>query len=198
MGDINNILEALLNRKEKICTKSEILKITNEYNLKLGHSLSAFNTLKYLSRHKYIKRIFLGYYYINSIDERERSFCLYDDKELLFIVLNKERLKWYVGMDSALYLAGEIWQVPQVLHIINNRFSGTRRILKLKVKFYRIKESLFFALKEDFINKRIKFYYSNSDKSFLDKFYLKMTKQLIKNKQIKKYIKYYPKWIWKK
>ena len=54
MGKIIKIYEALLNRKEKVCHRTEVVEIINEYNKNLGH-IDCENTLKYLSRHNYIK-----------------------------------------------------------------------------------------------------------------------------------------------
>jgi hypothetical protein len=58
VSQVIKIYEALLNRKEKVCPRSEILEIIKEYNRTLG-KISPQNALKYLSRHNYIKRIFL-------------------------------------------------------------------------------------------------------------------------------------------
>jgi len=190
MGDINKIYEALLNRKGKVCNKEEITEMIKEYKTKFKCKLDIENTIKYLSRHKYIKRIFQSYYYVNSMEERKRDYCECEDKDLLFIVLNKLNIKWYVGLGSALYLNKKIWQVPRVLHILNNKFSGVKKILSLKVRFFKIKDTLFFGLKK---NKG--YLYSDVSKSYLDMVYLKKIK--IKNKK-KEYLRYYPKWVGKK
>lgn len=173
MKEINKVYEALLNRKEKVCHKAEIVAIIKEYKKKFRSKINLTNAFKYLSRHKYAKRIFQSYYYFNSLDERKRGFCWYEDKELLFVVLNKLNIKWYVGLDSALYLKGKSWQVPRVLHILNNKFSGEKRVLSLKVRFFRVKSSLFSGLKKGFTTNKIGFYYSSPDKVVLDKAYLK-------------------------
>jgi predicted transcriptional regulator of viral defense system len=193
MKQINRIYEALLNRREKVCHKSEIVDIIQEYKRKFKSKINITNTFKYLNRHNYLRRIFQGYYYINSVDERKRGYCSYKDKELLFIVLNKLKIKWYVGLNSALYLAGKFWQVPSVLHILNNKFSGIKKILSLKVKFYKIKEELVFGLK-----KAVNYSYSIPPKTYLDMVYLRISDKLIKSGQTKKYLKHYPKWVGKK
>lgn len=198
MNYVSRIYEALLNRKEKVCHKSEIEEIIKEYKRVFKSPLSITNIIKYLSRHKYIKRIFQKYYYLNSIDERKRGFCLYEDKELLFIVLNKLGIKWYVGLNSALYLNGKSWQVPRRLHILNSKFSGAKNILSLKVDFSKIKESLFFGLKKAKTTNGVRYYYSTLAKTSLDMVYLKKSNKLIKNKQTKKYLKFYPEWLGKK
>lgn len=198
MKETNKIYEALINRKGKVCQKSEIVEIIKEYRKKFSSRINVDNTVKYLSRHKYIKRIFQGYYYINSIDERKRGYCFYEDKELLFIVLGRLKLRWYVGLGSALYLAGKSSQVPRVLHILNGKFSGERKILSLKVKFFKVKESLFFRLRKAETKNGAGYYYSTPVKTYLDMAYLGKSGGLAMNKQTKKYLKHYPKWLGKR
>ena len=194
MSKILIIYEALLNRKEKICHKSNIVEILKEYNKSIG-KINSDNAIKYLSRHKYIKRIILNYYYINSLDEKERNFCKYEDRELLFIVLNKLKIKWYFGLNSALYLLGKTWQTPNTITIINNKISGRRTVLGLRVRFIKIKESLIFGLKKGKTKNNIPYAYSNIAKTYLDLSYLRETDKLVSEKETKNYLKKYPKWL---
>jgi len=194
MSKILTIYEALLNRKEKICHKSNIVEILKEYNKSIG-KINSDNAVKYLSRHKYIKRIILNYYYINSLDEKERNFCEYEDRELLFIVLNKLKIKWYFGLNSALYLLGKTWQTPNTITIINNKISGRRTVLGLRVRFIKIKESLIFGLKKGKTKNNIPYAYSNIAKTYLDLSYLRETDKLVSEKETKNYLKKYPKWL---
>ncbi len=174
----------------------EIVKLVEDYNNKI-EKVSITNTLWYLSRQNYIKRIFLDYYYINSIEERERKFCKYMDKELLFLVLNKSDIKWYLGLTSAKYSGGEIWQTPNLLIVVNNRVSGKRIIADLKVKFIKIKESLIFGLIKEKTDKGIEYSYSDKEKTELDDIYLSRKGKLAKDKKTRNYLKKYPKWLQK-
>lgn len=196
MSRILIIYEALLNRKEKVCSKSEIVEIIKEYNKSLG-KINSKNALWYLSRHGYIKRIIFSFYYLNSVDERKRGFCKYEDKELFFMVLNKLNLKWYVGLNSALYLQGKIWQVPNTLTIINQHFSGRKIVLGLKVRFVKIKENLIFGMKEGKTRNKVPYSYSTLAKTYLDLSYFRESKKLVILKDTKKYIKKYPLWLHK-
>ena len=87
----NTIFEALLNRG-KITSGAEIVGLSKEYKEKFKIK-TPNDLLKYLARHKYIRRIFEGFYYINSFDERTRNFFELEDKEILFRVLNKLKIK---------------------------------------------------------------------------------------------------------
>jgi len=194
MGQIIKIYEALLNRKEKVCSRLEIVDIIREYNKKLGN-ISLQNALKYLSRHSYIKRIFLHFYYINSLDEKERNFTNHEDKELLFIVLNKLKIKWYVGLNSSLYLLGKAWQTPNTLTIINNKISGNKKILGMNVRFAKIKENLIFGLKSGKTKNNIPYFYSDLAKTYLDLAYFRELNKLTVIRETKQYLKRYPKWL---
>ena len=196
MGKLKSIYFALLNRGEKIMKRKEIVKLVEDYNNKI-EKVSIINALRYLSRENYIKRIFLDYYYINSIEERERKFCRYMDKELLFLVLNKINLKWYLGLTSARYSGGEIWQTPNMVIIINNKFSGNRAIMGFKTRFIKLKENLIFALIKGKTDKNVEYYYSDKEKTELDEVYLSRKGKLAKDKKTRNYLKRYPKWLQK-
>ena len=192
------VYEGLLNRKSKVCHKPEIIEIIKEYKKEFKCALKTGDAVKYLSRHKYIKRIFSSYYYVNSVDERKRGYCNYEDKELLFIVLQKLRIKWYLGLNSALYATGKVWQVPRTLHILNNRFSGKKNVLSLKIRFVRIKDKLIFGIKKARTENKAEYFYSMPAKTYLDMVYLRVSDKLMRNNQTTKYLQYYPKWVGKK
>ncbi len=188
--------EALLNRG-KIFKIDEIVNLFEEYK-KLKFKVNNKDVIKYLSKHNYIKRIFLGYYYVNSYDEKKRKFCNYSVKELLFEVLNREKIKWYLGLNTAIYEQGKTWQIPNVINIVNNRISGKRRIFGVNIKFLKTKEDLIFGLKESMTKNKIRYYYSDPAKTYLDKVYFKELDHLISLKNTQIYLKRYPKWIGKK
>jgi len=196
MKAINAIHSALLNRG-KIFKKKEILSLSEEYKrLKLKDNPKQI--IQYLSKHNYIKRIFLGYYYVNSYDERKRNFYNYSDKELLFYVLNKEKIKWYLGLNTAIYEQGKTWQTPNMLNIINTKLSGKRKINGLSIKFIKAKENLIFGLKESKTKNKISYFYSDPAKTYIDKVYFKQTDSLVRVKNTQEYLKRYPKWVGKK
>lgn len=196
-NNLKKIYEALLNRN-KINEKSQIAGLIKQYNKKFRTKINIENTIKYLSRHNYIKRIFLNFYYINSIDERKRKYCKFEDKELLFSVLNKLNLKWYLGLSSALYESGKTWQIPTTINIINSKFSGKKKILGIKIKFFKIKEKLIFGLRLSKTKHNINYSYSIPEKTYLDMIYLRINNAIPDNKETKKYIKKFPKWVEKK
>lgn len=196
MKTIDIIQEALLNRG-KIFKKDELLCILEDYK-KLKFKVNHKNIIEYLSKHNYLKRIFLSYYYINSYDEKKRNFCNYSDKELLFYVLNKENIKWYLGLNTAIYEQGKTWQTPNMINIINTRISGKRKILDINIRFIKIKENLVFGLKELKTKNKINYFYSDSAKTYIDKVYFKETNNLIRVKNTQKYLKKYPKWVGKR
>ncbi len=192
----DTIHEALINRG-KIHSKRDIIRLMKEYEEKFALKIRS-NMIKYLSRHNYIRRIFLGYYYINSYDERIRRFCEYEDKEVLFMVLNKLNIKWYVGLAHSKYLQGKIWQIPNQIQIINTKFSGSKKIFGLKVHFFKTKEKLFFGLKKIKTKHNVEYFYSDPAKTYLDEVYFGESGNLIRIKHTQTYLKRYPKWVGKK
>ena len=196
--NITRIYEALLNRVNKVCDKIEIALIIKEYNKKFNSKVNIERAIRYFSRHHYIKRIFLSFYYINSLDERKRGYCKYEDKELLFLVLNKLHIKWYLGLSSALYEFGKSWQVPIVISIINDKFSGRRKILGINVRFYKVKEKLMFGVHKTKTKNGIDYTYSTLAKAYIDLVYFRISDKLIREKDTEKYLRHFPKWVEKK
>lgn len=197
-NNITKIYEAMLNRAGKIVEKSEIDKIIKEFNKSFKQNIQTERTIKYLSRHNYIKRIFLSFYYVNSIDERKRGYCKLEDRELLFLVLNKLNIKWYLGLSSGLYESGKVWQTPVIINIINNKFSGKRKVLDLNIRFYKVKDNLIFGLITEKTKNKVEYFYSELSKTYIDMIYLRVSDKLIKDKDTKKYLKKFPKWVEKK
>ena len=189
----NTIYESLLNRG-KIISKSEIIKIIEEYEKNVTKKDKG-NTIKYLSRQKYIKRILSELYYINSFDERNRKFSEFEDKEVLFMALNKLGIKWYVGLVSSLYQHGKMWQTPNQISIVNTKFSGIKVVNGLKVKFYKTKEKFIFGLKKEKTKHGIEYSYSDPAKTHIDRLYFRETENLIRIKNTQEYLKRYPKWV---
>ncbi len=198
MGKLRTIYQAILTRCEKVSHKSEIMRIIREYNVSIS-KVNINNALWYLSRHGYITRIFLDYYYINSIEERELGYQKeYDDKDILFIVLHKVQWKWYLGLTSALYESGEIWQVPNILTIVNDRTTKKKRILGMNVNFIKLKKSLFFGLVSKKTKNHVRYSYSDLPKTELDFIYLRKHNKLDnKTKKAREYAKKYPQWLQK-
>ena len=171
--DARKIHEALLNRKEKVCHRSEIVELIKEYKKKFRSTIRITDSVKYLSRHNYITRIFKGYYYLNSIDEQKRGYRSFEDRELLFIVLNKLKMGWYVGLSSAMHYSGKSWQVPSVTSIVNGDIAGEKNILGIKVRFSKLKKLSTDGLKKSKTRNNIPFYYSLPKKTASDTAYLK-------------------------
>ena len=196
MGKLKTIYMAILIRTEKISHKSDILRVIKEYNESIN-KVDIENAFWYLSRHGYITRIFLDYYYINSIEERELGYKKgYEGKELIYWVLNKVKWKWYLGLTSALYESREILQVPNNITIINDRISKEMNILGIDIKFIKMKKSLFFGLVSKITKNKVKYFYSDLAKTDLDFVYLRRHNKIDnKTKKTEEYLKKYPKWL---
>jgi|GEM_PF-1771027 len=193
----NTFMEALFNRG-KVLSKAEILAVAAEYSKAFGKPMDEKNLLKYLSRHGYVKRVFSGIYYVNSFDERNRGFFNFEDREIAFMALEKLGVKWYVGMESSLHAQGKGWQTPNRLSIVNDRFSGSKDVLGLRVRFFKAKGGLMFGLKKARTRNGIVYLHSDPAKTYLDRVYFHEANRLARVKNTRKYLARYPAWVGRK
>ena len=191
---VNNMLSSfekrLMKRKDIQKRFQDILK--DRYNK---------NLIRNLRHSKDIIYVMFDYYYIVSPKEKSGHYLDYSTNEMLYEVLNKLGLKWYHSLDSALEYHHIIWQGIVNPIIVNNYFSGKRKVQNITYYFHKIKEDFFsFGIIENKTKNNILFYYSDIEKTFLDFLYLKKkTPQELKKRvdwqQLKQYVKNYPKSI---
>src|SRR3989344_1749191 len=96
------IIDKLRLNNEKILMKDEIIKTFKEYSRVYKTKVNLVSLWTYLRKDNYIKRILGDYYYVYSLEERYNHYCRFSEEELVFLVLEKIRLKWYLGLESAL------------------------------------------------------------------------------------------------
>lgn len=193
-----------LRLNDKIITKEEIIKTIRDYSKIYKVKINLISLWTYLRKDNYIKRILGDYYYIYSLEERYNHYCEFSGEELIFLVLEKMNIKWYLGLESSLKENKITWQTLNIIIIINNHFSGIKKLGNSKFKFIRTKDSKFkFGLIKKKTNNNVIFFYSDLEKTYLDFLYFlsyrgKDIKVLKKNLDIKvekskviKYIKYY-------
>ncbi len=158
----------------------------------------------YLRKNIYVKRILGDYYYIYSLDERYNRYCKFSEEELVFLVLERMNIKWYLGLESALKENKITWQALNVITIINNHFSGIKRLGNSKFKFIKTKDNKFkFGLIKKKTNNSVIYFCSDLEKTYLDFLYFSSYKGKdvkairgdmdfnIKKSKIIKYVKYY-------
>jgi hypothetical protein len=200
------IVAKLRSGNDKIRSKDEIITVIRDYEKIYNVKINLVSMWVYLRKASYIKRILGDYYYIYSLEERHNNYCNLSEEELVFLVLGKMGLKWYLGLESALKANKISWQALNVTAIVNNHFSGIKKLGNSKFKFIKTKEKRFCSgiLKGETRNKVV-YFYSGLEKTALDFLYFsrgKDTKNLIKNlgfearkDKLKKYAKNYPRKI---
>jgi hypothetical protein len=125
-----------------------------------------------LRRNKEILYIFKGYYYVKDPREQQGSFTQYSPEEMIYAVLNKMNILWYLGLDSALERNKIIWQAVVNPVILNSEFSGNKEILGVKFRFHKMKRNMIdFGYIKRTTKNRITFYYSDPEKTYLDYIY---------------------------
>lgn len=163
---IRNILDSL---DEKVASKKQLMNAFRDV-LQGDFSTSLITNLR---RNKEILYIFKGYYYVKDPREQQGSFIQLLSEEMVYAILNKSNIRWYLGLESALERNKLIWQAVVNPVILNSEFSGNKEILGVKFRFHKMKRNMFdFGyVKKTTIN-RITFYYSDPEKTYLDYIYL--------------------------
>lgn len=198
------IIDKLRLNHEKILAKDEIVKTIKEYSRVYKKKINLPSLWTYLRKNNYIKRILGDYYYVYSLEERYNHYCKFSEEELVFLVLEEMNIKWYLGLESALKENKITWQALNIITIINNHFSGIKKLGNSKFKFTKTKDNKFkFGLIKKKTNNSVAYYYSDLEKIYLDFLYFysykgknikTMKKNLdfrIKKNKVIKYAKYY-------
>lgn len=188
---INNVLSSF---EKKIVQRKEIIKRFKEI---LGDHYHQ-NIIRNLRHSNDILYILYDYYYIVSPLEKSEHYLEYSTNEMLYVVLNNLSLKWYHGLDSALEYNQVIWQGVVNPVIINNYLSGKRKVNGVTYRFHKMKSDLLtFGKITKKTKNNIPFYFSDTEKTYLDFLYLKgkaprELKQRIQWKTTQRYLKKYP------
>jgi len=201
------IIDKLRFKNEKMLSKEEIIKTIKDYQKIYKIKINIISLWTYLRKDNYIKRIMGDYYYVYSLEERYNHYCNFSEEELVFLVLEKMGLKWYLGLESALKENKIIWQVLNVIIIVNNHFSGIKKIGNSKFKFIKTKEKRFnFGLIKTKTNNKVAYFYSDLEKTYIDFLYFYKRKDIkimkknldfnVRKDKLKKYAKNYSKKIW--
>jgi predicted transcriptional regulator of viral defense system len=161
-----NILINYLERKQsKVISKKSLKTLVQD----VEHSESA---ITYLRNTGWLRYIINGYYYICDSEEQRTGFTQYTVAEMIFVVLNKLKIKWYLGLETALETNNVVWQGHSKLVIINDTISRKRTIQGTKVEFRKMSSKRFlFGIDRFKTKNRIIGYSSDPEKTLTDFFY---------------------------
>jgi len=196
------IINKLRSKKERMLSKEEIIKTIEDYQRIYKVKVNMISLWTYLRKDNYIHRILKDYYYVYSLEERHNHYCNLSEEELVFLVLEKMGLKWHLGLESALKKNKIAWQTFNVITLVNNHFSGIKKLGNSKFKFIKTKEKrLSFGRIKEKTNNKVTYFYSDLEKTYLDFLYFckgkdieNMKKNLdfeIRKDRLKKYAKNY-------
>lgn len=194
---IRNILESF---NDKLVSKKQLIKVFRDV---LQGNYSE-NIIVNLRRNRDILYVFKGYYYLLDPKEKKGAFTEYSTNEMVYAILNKLNIKWYLGLYSALERNNIVWQGVVNPIIVNSEFSGEKKILEVKYKFYKMKRDKFdFGYIKKITKNRITFYYSDPEKTYIDFVYFNKNLPLEvsnakKNENLRLYLKNYSKSFKKK
>jgi len=194
---VRNILDSL---NEKIVSKKQLVNAFRDV-LQGNYSETLIANLR---RNKDVLYVFKGYYYILDPHEQQGSFTKYSPDEMVYAILNKLNIRWYLGLESALERNNLIWQGVVNPVILNSELSGEKKILGVKYRFHKMKrEMVDFGYAKKTTKNRITFYYSDPEKTYLDYVYLhkRIPTELStvkRHEKVKSYLAHYSKVFKKK
>ena len=134
MKEIDILYIKLDNLKEKIVSRKFLLNMICDVTQDKAEIY-----LKKLRENGKIKSIFQNYYYILSETERKTNILDYFTLELVFGVLNKSNVKWYISFEKGLEINNILWQAHKTTTIINNKISKSYTILGSQFEFKKTK-----------------------------------------------------------
>jgi len=189
---LRNILDSI---KDKLVSKKQLETafrdvLQDKYSEKI---------IVNLRKNKEIIYVFKGYYYLLNPKEKKGSYTEYSTSEMVYTVLNKLNIKWYLGFYSALEGNNIIWQGVVNPTIVNSNISGEKKILGVKYQFHKMKrELLSFGYIRMITKNRITFYYSDPEKTYIDFIYFNKSppselSAFKKNEKLRLYLKNYSK-----
>jgi predicted transcriptional regulator of viral defense system len=162
-----NILDSL---NEKVVSKRQLVNAFRD----VLQDESPETLIANLRRNKDILYVFKGYYYMLDPHEQQGSFTQYSTDEMVYVILNKLNIRWYIGLESALERNNLIWQGVVNPVILNSMLSGEKKILGVKYRFHKMQRAkLDFGFVKKTTKNRITFYYSDPEKTLLDYVYFR-------------------------
>ena len=166
---VRNILESF---KDKLVSKKQLERAFSDV---LQDKYSE-NIIVNLRQNRDILYVFKGYYYLLNSKEKEGFYTDYSTNEMVYTILNKLNIKWYLGLYSALERNNIIWQGIVNPTIVNSELSGEKKILEVKYQFHKMKRVLLnFGHIKKITKNRITFYYSDPEKTYVDFVYFNKT-----------------------
>jgi len=196
-NQLDNFGSAVIH-KSRLCT---ILNSISSNKLEINKMISILKT-----KNK-IKLIFSNYFYILNSDEQIKNYYKYSTEEIVFLILNKLKLKWYLALHSSLLINNinynlDMHQIPKTTVIINSRYSKTLKILNQTFIFKKQLNFRLIGLLESKTKNSIKFYFSDLERTYLDYLYYNnksiVDLDIINKDKLKLYLTYFPKMLFNK
>ena len=168
--DIMKMAYSILVRKillidKRYLSKEEIKEIC--IKLKLSYT----NAINYLLTNKYIYRIFRGFFYVPSIEERKLNSTTPIVFEAISKAMEYKKIKnWYFGLETAIKNSNITHESFSIDYVISDTIFRPKPIIILgrKIKFIKLKKDLCnFGIKKE------KYPFSDLEKTILDIAYLK-------------------------
>lgn len=159
--------------------------------------------LKQLRENKKIKYIFQNYYYVLSETERKTNILEYSNLEIVYTILNKLNLNWYVSFEKGLEINNVVWQSHKTISVVNNKISKKCKIRGIQYHFRKTQKKHIFGYESNKISSGITQNIGYNEKIAIDYVYFRkdIPLELLKVldfKKIESYLNLYSKGFQKK
>jgi len=199
------VYNALDNFGSSIISKVRLYDIVNKVISKNQSTANIINTLK---RKNKIIYLFNDYFYILNSDEQIKKYYKYSAEEMVFIILNKLKISWHLGLHSALLINNVnskddvFHQVPKTTIIVNSSYSKSIVILNQKFIFKKQTQSREVGINKRNTKNRVTFYYSDLERTYLEYIYYTsaspIAKNILNSNKLEEYLQYFPKTLYNK
>ena len=149
------IMGILEYKKIEIITKKELLDLIKKY-MKVKDPIDLIEKL--LKKRKLVI-IRKGIYMIVPFISIDKKWSL-DEYKIVDYLLKDN---YYIGLYNAFNLHGFTEQIPNILFIFNTKYSGMKRIMNMRFRYYKIKKERLFG-----ILRKYKYPYSNKERTIID------------------------------
>lgn len=160
------VVRKLLMDKERYLSEEKL----KEHCKKLG--ISYISAVKYLGKYKYIARIFRGFFYVPTVEERKLKTGGPNAFEAIAKAMDYKKVKnWYFGLETAIKMSAITHEVFTIDFVVSDTIfrSKPMKIFGHRVKFVKLNKKLFgFGIK-----KAGGIPYSDLEKTILDLIHLK-------------------------
>jgi predicted transcriptional regulator of viral defense system len=149
-----SILSILEYKKIKLIKKQELIKLIKEHT----KTKDIEDLITRLRKKKYLLPVLKGIYAVVPLSSIDKV-ALVSEIEIVDYLLEQE---YYIGLYNAFNRQGFTEQIPNMFFVYNTKYSGDKKILQFRIRFFKIKKEKLFGRTND------KYPYSDKERTIID------------------------------